>query len=155
MIGDPDESRVHAESQTAASKNPEANRFRGEAGEAPGEGSFGRTGGEEGEGQEGKSEKRKGQVEKVTKVKPTKEELGKQESKKNTGVVERRRLLNAVNAERNRPSRSEAISAGLPDAYPQSHAGFSAGNPNRPGQWLPDAGEPSSVDTSASGAPMP
>src|SRR5436190_6723263 len=54
------ESRVNAESQTAAPKNQETSRWRSQAGQTAGEAGIGRAGGEEAKGEEGKSEERKG-----------------------------------------------------------------------------------------------
>src|SRR6266487_2997725 len=54
------ESRVNAESQTAAPKNPETSRRCSEAGQTAGEARVGGAGREEGKGEEGKSKERKG-----------------------------------------------------------------------------------------------
>src|SRR6266404_9991710 len=61
IIGGQNESRVNAESQTAAPKNQETSRCRSQAGETAGEAGTGGAGGEEGKSEEGKSEERKGQ----------------------------------------------------------------------------------------------
>jgi hypothetical protein len=60
-IGGWNESRVNAESQTAAPKNQETSRCRGQAGQTSGEAGVGGAGGVEGKGEKGKSEERKGQ----------------------------------------------------------------------------------------------
>src|SRR6266478_801913 len=60
-IGGQNESRVNAESQTAAPKNQETSRCRSQAGQTAGEAGTGGAGGKEGKGEEGKSEERKGQ----------------------------------------------------------------------------------------------
>src|SRR5712664_2954006 len=59
-IGGQNESRVNAESQTAAPKNQETSRCRSQAGQTASEAGIGGAGREEGKGEEGKGEERKG-----------------------------------------------------------------------------------------------
>ena len=73
-IGGQNESRVNAESQTAAPKNQEPSRCRSQAGQTPGEAGIGGASREEG----------KVKKEKVKKVKLTKEELGRQDAQKSS-----------------------------------------------------------------------
>mgnify|MGYP003693905259 CR=1 FL=1 len=82
--GGQDESRVNAEKPDGSTKDQETSRWRSQAGQTAGEAGIGRAGREEGKGEEGKSEERKGRDGKGEKVKPTKEELGRQDAKKSS-----------------------------------------------------------------------